>query len=487
MSGIILKDDKDLSTELLLVGCFEEKKLSSEISQLPESLRSRIVSQIKQFHFDGKLKNTLVLEGDDFCQRVLLLGLGKSQDLNSDKIRLAYYQAIKTARELKVASILVLLPGDKDYLREVLEGVQYGRYVFQGMKSKTEQKETLQTIRIQASPKKNLLLKEQEIIFEAVSLARTLINLPSNVVTPAYLEKEARRISGAGKNVTLKVLTLKDAEKLGMGAFLGVAQGSQMPGRMLILEYKGQPKAKHKYGIIGKGITFDSGGISLKPAKGMKEMKTDMSGAAAALATMQAVATLGLAVNLLVVIPATENLPDGLAYKPGDILTAMNGKTIEVISTDAEGRLILADALTYAQKLGADKIIDIATLTGACIIAFGHIHTALMTNEQSWADKYLAAAKATGEKTWQLPMDEEYGELIESDICDMINAVDSREAGTITGAKLLQQFIEPGNAWIHLDIAGTAYQEKWKNYYGKYASGVPIRTLIELLKKEGQR
>jgi leucyl aminopeptidase len=264
-----------------------------------------------------------------------------------------------------------------------------------------------------------------------------------------------------------------------MGGFCGVAQGSQEPPKMLVLEYAGAKT--ETMALVGKGVTFDSGGISIKPATNMREMKMDMAGAALVLAVFQIIAQLKPKARVLGIIPAVENLPSGQAYKPGDVLTFLNGRTAEVVSTDAEGRLILADALCLAQKMGAKKIIDFATLTGAVIVALGHTRAGVMTNAQRFVDNYLQAAAQSGERHWQLPMDEEYFESLKSDVADSLNNAEDRVAGTIAGGKFLEKFIEKGTDWIHCDIAGMAWMPKAQGYWDKNATGFGIRTVTELL------
>jgi len=485
MVNIILeKDCTKVNSDLLCVSIYEQKNSITESKSLEISLSKKISTSIKEYNFKAKWKNTLIIEGNKRFKRVLIIGLGKESEFTDDRARIASYLAIKEANKLKTSSATIF--DSKEFFKEIIEGINYSLYKFKGIfqKEDKDKQNSVKNITIISNQNNAVsILKEADTVFNAVALCRDLVNLPSNVVTPTYLANEAKKIA-KNKKVQLKVLSLQDAIKLKMGAFAAVAKGSKEPAKMIILEYKGSPKNKEKYAIVGKGITFDSGGISIKPSKGMKEMKTDMGGGAAALSAFKAIVTLGLKVNLITIVAATENLPGGNAFKPGDILTASNGKTIEVISTDAEGRLVLADALVYAQKMGATKIIDLATLTGACIVTFGNIHTALMSNNQKWADNYLKNAENTGEKTWQLPMTPEYDELIKSDICDMVNAVDSRKAGTITAAKLLEQFIEKDTTWLHLDIAGTSYLDNNESYYGKYATGAPVRTLIEVMKGE---
>ena len=478
-----------LKTDLLFVSKFENTKNIEKSELLGKTLQGRINKSVSTFGFGGKKKEALVIEGNAQIKRILVAGLGPKKEFGAETVRLVVFNAVNQANQLRVSHLTIVVPGVNRYLKAAIEGIRLATYRFEGLHQKTE-KDQLPTLKIvdclTKEPKAKKVLKEINSIFSGVDLAKDLVNLPPNVVTPTYIANQARTIAKNQKNVTLKILSLEEAEKQGMGAFVGVAQGAAEPARMIALHYKGKPGSKKAIAIVGKGITFDSGGISLKPGKGMGKMKTDMAGSAAALGAFKAAVTLELKINLITVVAATENMPGGKAYRPGDILTASNGKTIEIVNTDAEGRLVLADALVLAQKMGADRVIDIATLTGACIVTFANIHTGLMSNSDGWAEKYLAAAKISGEKAWQLPMDSEYNELIKSDVSDMVNAVESGKAGTITAAKLLENFIEKKTEWIHLDIAGTSYLDAPRGYINKQATGAPVRTLIELLAAEAK-
>ncbi|HKC84515.1 MAG TPA: leucyl aminopeptidase, partial [Blastocatellia bacterium] len=316
------------------------------------------------------------------------------------------------------------------------------------------------------------------IIAEATNFARELINEPANVITPTEL---ARRAEDMAREHGLEFDALDEArmKELGMGAFLGVAQGSAEPAKMITLTYAPKTESKETIAIVGKGITFDTGGISIKPSDGMEKMKYDMAGGATAIGAMRAIAQLKPQVKVIGVVPTTENMPGGRAQRPGDVVRAMSGKTIEVINTDAEGRLILADAVAYARKLGATRIIDLATLTGAVSIALGDVYVALLGTDQAWIDKILAAAKKAGEKVWQLPLDKDYREQIKSEIADIKN-VGGRKAGTITGAYFIREFAED-TPWAHLDIAGTAWNENGKPYLAIGPTGVGLRTLVNLV------
>ena len=315
-------------------------------------------------------------------------------------------------------------------------------------------------------------------IGEAVNLARRLAITPANDMTPTRMAEEATAVADAG-GLQIDVLDEDRARREGMGSFLSVAQGSVQPPKFIVLRYNGDPSSKELLALVGKGITFDTGGISIKPAERMEEMKYDMSGGAGVIAAMSALGTLKPKLNVVGIVPATENMPGGKATKPGDIVTAMNGKTIEVINTDAEGRLILADALCYANKLGATKIVDAATLTGACVIALGHASSALVTNDDAFGAEFLSAAKPTGERYWQMPYYDDYTIQMKSDIADLKNT-GGRPAGTLTAAAFLREFVS-NTPWVHLDIAGTAYLENESAWQAKGPTGTPVRAFLALV------
>lgn len=315
-------------------------------------------------------------------------------------------------------------------------------------------------------------------IGEAVNLARRLAVTPANDMTPTHLADEARKVAESN-GLEIDVLDEARARAEGMGSFLSVAQGSSQPPKMIVLHYNGDPSSKEVLALVGKGITFDTGGISIKPAERMEEMKYDMSGGAGVIAAMSAIGRLKPKLNVIGIVPATENMPGGKATKPGDIVKAMNGKTIEVINTDAEGRLILADGLVYARKLGATKIVDAATLTGACVIALGHASSAAISNDDAFVGEFLAAAKPTGERYWQMPYYEDYTMQMKSDIADLKNT-GGRAAGTLTAAAFLREFVD-GTPWIHLDIAGTAYLDNESGWQAKGPTGTPVRAFLALV------
>lgn len=474
------------NTDLLAFGCFAADK-PLDISKYSSELNNKLFTAWQDKQFSGKDKESVTFDApQEFAaKKIIFIGLGKEKEFEIDKLRSFAAKAIKAAKSFKYGSAAVIAQfskiNDTEAIYALLEGGFLAGYEFKGLHKpeKEETKKTFKNFTVVTDQKKDLsgLIKKANSVMSSVNLARDLVNLPANIVTPSYFEKTAKKLFGANKKVKLSVLGFAEAKKLGMGGFCAVAQGTEEPAKMIILEYYGG--GKETYGLIGKGLTFDSGGISIKPSSGMMEMKTDMSGGATVLAAFSALVELGAKKNIIAVIPATENLPSGRAYKPGDVITMLNGTTVEINSTDAEGRMILADALTYAQRLGAKKIIDFATLTGACLIALGQVRTGLMTNAQGFADEFLAATKRSGEKFWQLPMDEEYLELLKSSVADTLNNSESRYAGTVSGGKFLEKFIEEGNKWLHCDIAGTAYLSKPQRYIDKHATGVAIRTLVE--------
>jgi leucyl aminopeptidase len=316
------------------------------------------------------------------------------------------------------------------------------------------------------------------IIGDAINSARVLINEPGNLLVPARLAEKGASLASV-EGVSVDVFDERKLETMGMGLLLGVGRGSAEPPRMLIARYEpvGAP-ADVTLGLVGKGITFDTGGISIKPSEGMERMKDDMAGAATVIAALRALALLRVPLRVITVVPSAENMPGGRALKPGDVLRSASGLTVEVNNTDAEGRLILGDALWYARQIGATHLVDVATLTGACIVALGKITTGLFGTPQPWVDAIKAAAARGGEKVWQLPLFEEYKETLKSDIADMINSP-GRPAGAVTAAMFLKEFAGAG-AWAHLDIAGTAWADELKSYTARGATGAMIRTLVEL-------
>ncbi|MEK6284885.1 MAG: leucyl aminopeptidase [Acidobacteriota bacterium] len=481
----------DVEADALVVTIYEGEKADEGALKELDERTDGIVNQIlgtdemrgKQgdmvyVHRPGKLR----------AGRLLLIGAGKREDFSVNTIRKVTGSAARFLRGKGARSMAVLRRSQLDIgnsAQAAVEGVLLG--LFEPDMYKTENKEErrideLVLVAAMAGSEEALAsgVERGRIIGEAVNLARELSNEPSSTLTPSELAERAKE-TASKFGLDIDVLDEARMKELGMGALLGVARGSDEPAKLIVLRYtpgESEPAGDEAdlIAIVGKGITFDSGGISIKPAEGMEKMKYDMSGAAATLAAMRAIAQLKPRVNVIGLMPTTENMPSGRAYKPGDVLRAMSGKTIEVINTDAEGRLILADAISYARKLGATKIIDLATLTGAVSIALGTINVAILGNNQLLVDEVRAAAREVGERFWQLPMDDDYREMIKSDIADIKNSA-GRNAGTITAAYFLHEFAED-TPWVHLDIAGTAWENDRKPYMAKGPTGVAIRTLI---------
>ncbi len=426
--------------------------------------------------------------------RILVMGLGKREDFTLDRARIVSAEALKHLRKIGARRVGTIVHGAGARMgtrgfnaaqaaQALSEGALLGLYRFTRYKRNNEEgKREIETLTIVERDRQKLramteAVRRGRLLAEATNAARDLVNEPGNTLTPTELgrrAKEAARRSG----IRCRVRGLRALQRLGARALLGVARGSQEPPRLIVLEYRGGRRDGPHLGLIGKGITFDSGGISIKPAENMEAMKGDMAGAAAVIAATSAIACLNLPIHVTAVVPATENLPSGSALKPGDILRAMSGKTIEVINTDAEGRLVLADALHYARTRKASHLVDVATLTGACVVALGTLNSGAFTNNQGLLDKVLAAGRGAGEKIWPLPMDPEYDELIKSDVAEIKNT-GGRKGGAITGAKFLQHFVGD-TPWVHLDIAGTFETDKEKGYQPKGATGVMVRTLVNL-------
>jgi leucyl aminopeptidase len=484
-----------IKDEVIVIGVFEGKKsLSKQVLEIDSKMGGLIKKVIASGDFKGKFnqkKLLYTLKGIN-SKRILLAGLGKEKELTLDKLRGVIAGCAQSIRGTGIKSFAVpvsfaemMKKDTKDRVCAIAEGAVLGLYKFDQYKSKNKDNNNeIKQITLIADSEKELKevkqeVKKAETVCEAVYLARDLVSSPGNTATPTYLANRAKAVSKKSR-LSCRIIDEKGAKKLKMGAFLSVAQGSDQPARFIILEHKPRrTKASKTVVIVGKAITFDSGGISLKPPNNMQEMKTDMSGGAAAIAVMQACSNLDVPVHVVGLIPAAENMPSGKALKPGDVVKSMSGKTIEIISTDAEGRLILADALTYSKRFKPDAIIDMATLTGACIIALGNDVSAIMGNNNKIIDRINVASEKTGEKVWQLPLWEEYGELIKSDIADLKN-VGGRAAGTITAGYFLKEFV--GDIpWAHIDIAGTAWSNKDKPYVPKGASGVCVRMLVNML------
>ncbi|MEE2718087.1 MAG: leucyl aminopeptidase [SAR324 cluster bacterium] len=486
---------KPLSQEkldALVVFAAEDTNLrGSGLSGLPNALKKPIASALDLGVFSGKKGATHhLVTGDTKWKQALLVGLGPLDKLDGEGLRRVAGKVGQGLSGLKADTVGVLVTpalrkSGKQPLGTVLsEGIRLGAYAFKQYKSKEEDSEKKSAkVRI-CDPRKltdSKSVKAGTVLAEATNSARTLGNTPPNDLRPQQVAEHAQALAKQHK-LKCKVLEEKDMKKLGMGMLLGVSQGSEEPAKLIILEYR-PAGAKQTVALVGKGITFDSGGLSLKPGKGMEEMKYDMCGSAAVLGAMSAVAQLKPKVNVIGVVAASENMPSGMAQRPGDIVTAYNGKRVEVLNTDAEGRLVLGDALAYTvDKLKPDAIVDLATLTGACIVALGHHIAAAVTNSDALMDQIQGAAQRTGERVWQLPSGPEYGEAIKSNHGDLKNIADGG-AGTIIGGVFLENFVGD-TPWVHLDIAGVAWGVKGVDYHpANSATGFGVRLLLDLLQQ----
>ncbi len=482
----------DTKTEAVILAlCEGEKTFSGWVADVDQKTGGLLTDVMKTGDFEARPSQVSMIytRGLLPSKRVAIVGLGKRKELNLEKIRAAFARVLQHLRGLGVkeaatAVDLNLLADQKErIISAVVEGARLGLYQYTSYKTvgRDELKE-MRKLEILADPENYALIREEikkaGIITEAVCFARNLVSAPANEMTPTIMADHAGKIARR-KNVSCQVLDKGKMKALGMNALLGVASGSHQPPKLIILEYRGGKKSDAPIALVGKGLTFDSGGISIKPAEKMDEMKTDMSGGAAVLAVIMAAADLNLSVNLVGLVPATENMSGGGALKPGDILKSFSGQTIEVINTDAEGRLILADALNYSLKYKPKAIIDIATLTGACVVALGEEVIGMLGTDDRMKKEISLASQNTGELVWELPLWEHYTEMIKSDIADYKNT-GGRMAGAITGAAFLSKFV--GNCpWVHLDIAGPAWTTKDKGYIPRGASGVPVRLLLEYL------
>ena len=478
-------------TGCLVAGVFDGRRLSTTAQAIDSASRKRITETLKGGDLEGKLGQTLLLHRVPgvSAERVLLVGLGKERDLAETPYRTALAAAVRVLRSTGAADATISLAElpvkNRDFAwkaEQVVTAVMEGTYRFDRLKSKPpEAKRALKKIAVHAADKADAAKADPAIlramaIAEGIAFAKDLGNLPGNVCTPTYLAEQAQEL-GKRSGIKVEVLEQKDMERLGMGCFLAVARGSHQPPKFIILEYKGGKRDAPPVALVGKGITFDTGGISIKPSAEMDEMKFDMCGAASVLGTMKAVAQMRLPLNVVGLIAATENMPGGNAIKPGDIVTTLSGQTVEILNTDAEGRLILCDALTYAERFKPAAVVDIATLTGAMVIALGHVATGLFSNSDSLAREVLAAGETAWDRAWHLPLWDEYQDALKSNFADIPN-IGSRAGGSITAACFLSRFTK-SYPWAHLDIAGTG----WKSGAEKGATGRPVALLSHFLVK----
>jgi leucyl aminopeptidase len=483
----------ETKADAVIVGFFEgTEPLDGDMAALDKALGGAISALVSQGEIKGKLNEITVIHslGKLAAARVAVTGLGKPAELSRDRLCGAVAETCRLLRKKGAANLATVAQGAgagdiglEASAQAVTEGALLGLYDFRRHITKEADYGQVRELTLVAAGEEERKKMESgcrrgRVLAEATNLARDMANEPANYMTPAIMAERARELA-ADYGLECRVLERAEMQELGMGALLGVAQGSREPPRLIVLNYRGRDSAEVDLALVGKGITFDSGGISIKPSEKMGEMKGDMAGGAAVLAAMSAIGQFKLKINVVALVPATENLPDGSALKPGDVITALGGKTIEVVNTDAEGRLVLADALGYAGKLGAKAIVDVATLTGSCRIALGDICSGLFGNRQELTDRVIKAAAKAGELVWQLPMYEQYKEQNKSDVADIKNS-GGRYGGAITAAQFLAEFVAD-TPWVHLDIAGTFLSDKERGCLVKGATGVPVRTLVNLV------
>ena len=473
----------------IVVGVHQAGELTQPARAVDQASKGAVRAALSDL--SGKTGSTLLLRGlpGVAAERVLLVGLGEHKEFAEAAFRDAVRAAAAALKELGAKDAALFLAdlkvGSRPSAWNVRHAVLATREAFYRFDELKTQKKSpdpaLGSVILPFSPNSQLeqALTEAAATADGAALARKLGNLPANLCTPTYLAEEAKKIARQFK-LGIDVLERRDMEKLGMGALLSVAKASHQPPKLIVLRYSGAAKGRKPVVLVGKGITFDTGGISIKPADGMEKMKYDMAGGATMLGVMRALAALKPSVKVICVVPSTENMPGGKAQKPGDIQTAMSGKTIEVLNTDAEGRLILADGIHYAKQLGATHLVDAATLTGAIVVALANINVGVFGSDQAFTDKLLASSKAAGEKMWQMPIDDDYRDFIKGTVADIQNISSGKGGGAITGAMFIKEFTGD-TPWIHLDIAGTAWNDDAKPWLAKGPTGVALRTLVHLV------
>jgi leucyl aminopeptidase len=461
----------ETDADLLIVGLYAGEQLPAELAVAPGADEAKGDSQ------------KLTLLRPEKPQRVLVVGLGKREEADAEQLRLAAAIAAKEALKLEAASLAWLLPASEDdqaSTAAVVTGTILASYRFDRFRSSDPSDpppSQLESLTLLAGADVAEAAEAARVCAEAQNRARDLQSLPSNVATPSFLGRRAREIASHHEGVSAEVLGREEIAAKEMGGLVAVSQGTEEEPKLIVLRYSGGGSSP-TLGFVGKGVTFDTGGISLKPSASMHEMKMDMSGAAAVLEAVGAIAELELPLDLIAVVPSTENMPSGTAIKPGDVITQYNGKTVEVNNTDAEGRLILADALAYAVELGAERIVDLATLTGAVLVALGSTYAAVISNNDELAGQVERAGETSGELVWRLPLHAEYKELTKGTVADLTNASAKRKAGTIYAGSFLEEFVGE-TPWAHVDIAGTAW-DVGRPYTGNDASGFGVRLLVEL-------
>jgi leucyl aminopeptidase len=474
----------------LIVGIYESGKLSAAAAEIDAASNGTIKRLLKRGDLSGELGESRLLGSveNTRADRIVVAGLGRTEKFGVPEFRQAMAAAVRALKGCQTQDVLNYLTledakGTSAYYlaRYTVEAIGTGLYDFEEMKSirknvKTPIGKIGVALKDRGEQSAALIgAQHADAIVVAMTLAKDLANLPANVCTPTYLARTAERLARQHSSIKTQVLSEAAMKRLNMNSLLSVTNGTVEPAKLIVMQYRGGPVRERPVVLVGKGITFDTGGISLKPGPGMDEMKYDMCGAASVIATIAAIAKLKLPINVTVVVPTCENLPSGTATRPGDIVTSMSGQTIEILNTDAEGRLVLCDAMTYARRFKPAVMIDVATLTGACVIALGHHRTAIMSNSDDLATSIADAGIAADDRGWHMPLGDEYDQQLKSNFADFAN-VGGREGGAITAAAFLAKFAE-GLTWAHLDIAGTA----WRSGSKKGATGRPVPMLTEFL------
>lgn len=486
-----------LKTECLVLGLFEDDPITGAVKKIDHFLGNAISSLLKSKEFKAELNETSIFPalGKVSAKRILLAGLGKKKDFSFDAARQASAAAVQAVKHANITSYSAAIFGagikgpTTELVQAFVEGAILGSYAFGTFITQAkEKKRQVEELTINYPDKKEAanfrqFIEKGQKLAEIVNYCRELANLPANIATPVYIALEAEKL-GRKYGFKATVYDKKGIEKLGFNALLAVSAGSSQEPRFVVLEHKPKSNSSDKICLVGKTVTFDSGGLDIKTEEHMHNMKYDKCGGISVLGAVAAAAALGLNAHLIGLMPIAENLPSGTAYKVGDIYKAYNGKTIEIGNTDAEGRVLLSDVLAYTKEFSPKTIIDLATLTGACVVALGKNAAGLMANDAKLADKLKQAGEHSGERLWELPMFPEYDEQVKSDVADVKN-IGENGAGAIIAAKFLQKFIPQGVSWAHIDIAGTSWTEKgkYKPYVGKGATGFGIRLLIEMLKR----
>ncbi len=483
-------DPSTLRSPCLVLGVHTKRCLSEAARVVDRTTDGYLGRMLKQNSMEGELGQTLLLHDVPAIQasRVLLVGLDKVKEFNAKAYRKALEAAVSALQENRIREVIWTLhqgaPKDTklySVLRDTLLAVREHSYRFEQMKSTAKPpKHPLRQLQLHLTEKSDQAgarkaLAHAQAIADGMDLAKDLGNLPGNICTPSHLADQALALGEEYSRLKVKVLDEKEMGKLGMGALLAVSRGSRQPAKLIVMDYRGGAKGDKPVVLVGKGLTFDAGGISIKPGAAMDEMKYDMCGGASVIGTMLACCRMELPINLVGVVPSSENLPDGAANKPGDIITSMSGQTIEVLNTDAEGRLILCDALTYCERYEPDVVVDIATLTGACVIALGKHASGLFTQDDELANDLLVAGQSVNDRAWRMPLWDDYQELLDSNFADMAN-IGGRAGGAITAACFLSRYTKKMR-WAHLDIAGTA----WLSGAKKGSTGRPVPLLSQYL------